>query len=90
MSDEIEIEVWFRPGNGMMYRTDYLPISHEKHPYNQILSRGLIPEDYGYYHPAYEQYKDYTKNQLIHEVCELKREINALYAAEAAGFLRNK
>jgi hypothetical protein len=50
--ESIEIEVWWKPGGGMMYRRDCLPPTHEQHIYNYIKREfGVNPEDYGIPNP---------------------------------------
>ena len=73
-----EIQVWFKPGNGMMIRTDGLEYDHPMHPYNQIIEQGFKPELYGYTHPLYEKYKGKSRNELIEMIAELEKTVIAL------------
>jgi hypothetical protein len=71
-SKPIEIPVWWKCG-GMIYNRDALPINHPENTYNYIKNvLGLIPEDYGVYHPINEKYKHYTKEQLLSRITELE------------------
>ena len=46
--EQISIPVWWKPGGGMMYRRDCLPIDHPEHTYNYIVREyGVRPELYG-------------------------------------------
>lgn len=84
--DEIEIVVWWKPGNGMMYNTSALDPDHFMHPYNQIKAMGKHPEDYGYEDPyalmVFEEkgmkYMDMTKRQLVIEIFKLEKQIESL------------
>lgn len=85
-TDEIEIVLWWKPGNGMMYNTSALDPDHKMHPYNQILAMGKVPEDYGYEDPYAAMmleekgypYLSMTKRQLVIEIFKLHKEIEAL------------
>lgn len=71
---QVEIEVWCKDG-GMLMRTDCLPFSHPKHPWNQVKAKGLDPTHYGMIHPYEEEFKDKTRGELIAEIIQLREEI---------------
>lgn len=43
------------------------------HPYNQALSQGVIPEEYGIEHPRNDQFKDMSRGELIEEILSLRK-----------------
>lgn len=77
--EEIYIRMWVRRGEGIMVHAEALDIDDPDHVYNQIIYQGKIPEEYGYHHPYGEEFKDKTREQLIQEIVNLKKEINNLY-----------
>lgn len=90
MSDEttIEIPVWWKPGNGHMYRRDCLPTSHPESDYNyvkNVLKKN--PEDYGIYTDKQryimEELKHKTNEELMLMVADMRETI---LAYERAGF----
>jgi len=72
--ETIEIQKWARHG-GMLINTECLEIEHPMHPYNQIRRMGLNPKDYGVKNPLEEEFKNKTRDELIQEIIELRREI---------------
>lgn len=76
----IEIEVWHKEG-GMIYNTDCLPITHKMHPYNQIKTKGLSPEDYGIEHPHTVEFESKSRNDLIEEILHLREELLGFHRA---------
>lgn len=46
MNKDFQIEVWYRPGNGMMVRCDSLSMLHPKHPFNQVVEQGGHPSEF--------------------------------------------
>lgn len=80
---EIQIRPWIDFGGGMMVNAEALDITHPDHVYNQILAQGEKPEDYGYKHPYSEMYTDKTRDELIHEIVSMRKEIEALYRESA-------
>ena len=52
--------------------------------HNALKDKNLTPEDYGIYHPDYEEYKDMSREQLLSELIYLKQQIRSL---ERAGFI---
>jgi hypothetical protein len=77
-STEIEIPVWWNNG-GMLVRRDCLPIIHPEHTYNYIKDNlGLIPEDYGVFHPINEKYQHMNKEQLLSVIADLHNQIENL------------
>ena len=81
--DEVEVQVWWKPGGGMMINTYGLEASHEMHPYNQILRQGKRPEDYGVRHPHEEEFETKSRTELIEEIIYLRKELEG---AARAGF----
>jgi hypothetical protein len=77
--ESVTIRVWYDVGNGWMINTEALDIDHPEHVYNQILAQGKIPEDYGYVHPYAEEYDAKSRNELIHEIVSLRKEIISLH-----------
>lgn len=71
----ISIVAWWKPGNGMMYETSALDPDHPMHPYNQVKTQGLRPEDYGLSHPRYEEFDKLTREELIDQIVELRKEV---------------
>lgn len=69
------VEVWHKPGGGMMQRCDCLPIEHPMHPYNQLKNKGLVPEDYGVEHPHVAEFKSKSRSELVAEIIQLRGEI---------------
>ena len=61
--EEIEVPVWWAPGNGMMYRRDCLEPEHPESTYNWIKRElGVDPEDYGVKKPI-------TLNTKVCPIC---------------------
>ena len=83
MIDEIEIQQWWKPGGGMMYNTECLDPDHHMHPYNQALAQGVRPEDFGIQNPYAAEFNDKSREELIEEVIDLRKQVLA-YAK--AGF----
>lgn len=77
VAKDIKIQQWIRQG-GMLYNTDGLEIEHDMHPYNQALAQGVIPEEYGIHHPYALEFMDKTRDQLIAEVVQLRKQVEAL------------
>lgn len=80
----LELPVWWNTGGGMMIRRECLAADHPEHPYNYLKSHGFTPEDWGIYHgdtAAREQFRDWSKEKLISEVLELRKQLEACYAA---------
>ncbi len=82
----VEIQVWIKEG-GMLVNAYALEPNHPMHPYNQIVSQGKRPEDYGIMHPYFEEYGKKTKNQLIEELVSIKKELESWARADAAGLI---
>ena len=77
--EEIEIEVFYKPGNGRMYCRDALPITHPEHLYNYVKNTfNIAPEDYGIFDPRIEKHKEKSWEELAHLVCELEEQVNSL------------
>jgi hypothetical protein len=71
----VEVKYWVKRG-GMLVNTTALDIDDPDHVYNQILSQGKRPEDYGYRHPLNEEFGDKTRDELIAEIVELRKEMD--------------
>ena len=84
--DSIEIKQWYAPGGGMMYNTYGLEPDHFMHPYNQALSQGVRPEDFGIEHPLSERFKEYSRTQLIEKITQLEKEVEGWAKADAGGW----
>lgn len=82
VKDTVEVQHWVRRG-GMLYNTDCLEYDDPLHPYNQIISQGLRPEDYGVYNPLHKEFDARCRQDLIDEILYLRK---AVRGYEAAGF----
>ena len=74
----ITIRPWVKKG-GMLVNATALDIDDPDHIYNQIVDQGGIPEEHGYQNPLSEQYKDFTRGQLLREIHSLTKEIEAMH-----------
>jgi len=75
--EEIQVPVWWKNG-GILTRRDALDMEHPESTYNYIKNvLNLNPEDYGCYLFDSERYM-------------ARKNIESLYAAEAAGYINNK
>ena len=70
---EAVVRVWVN--RGLMVNAYALDWDDPDHPYNQIVSQGLRPEDYGISHPLTEEFVAKTRDDLIREILELRKEI---------------
>jgi hypothetical protein len=61
----------------MLVNTEALDIDDDDHPYNQIKSMGLRPEDYGVQHPLTEEFATKSREELIDEIIDLRRTVLA-------------
>lgn len=84
--EEVEIQVWVHRGM-MMVNAYALDFDDDMHPYNQIVNKGLDPEDYGLKHPLTAEFEDKSRSQLIHEIIKLRKEIEGFWKADAMGVL---
>ena len=73
----LKIDVWWRPGNGMIYNRYHLEHNHPEHIYNYIKSLGYVPEDYGINHPLTERFKEYSRSELIAMIADLENELHS-------------
>jgi hypothetical protein len=81
--ETIDVPVWVKQG-GMLIRRDALGPDDPDQTYNYIKNTmGLRPEDYGVYHPYDQEFARMSREQLIDEVIELRR---AVEAYERMGF----
>lgn len=76
--DQVTIREWIIRGD-LAVRTEALPISDSNHPYNQALTQGVIPEEFGIYHPIAEEFQDKPRHLLLSEIVKLRQEIENLY-----------
>lgn len=84
---EVEIREWINKGGGIMVNAYALSPDDPDYVYNQILAQGQRPEDFGINHPYTEQFKEKTREELMSEIVELRKEIVALHRASAAGWI---
>lgn len=70
---------WVSKGMVMKVDRDCLDHDDPEHLYNEIITLGRDPADFGVTHPLAEQYKDYTREQLINMVAELSSEVTDLH-----------
>lgn len=73
---EVQYKIWVKQGM-MMVRAECLDHDHPMHPYNQIKSQGLNPEDYGMLHPLAEEFKDCSREELLKEISRLREVLNS-------------
>lgn len=74
---ELTYDIWLKCGT-MMVNRDALGADNPDQTYNYIKAAGFEPEDYGIKHPYTEMFENKTRDQLISEIIELRREIEAL------------
>jgi len=71
--ETLEIPKYWKCGS-MLYNRDCLSPNHPEQTYNYVKTHlGIIPEDYGIYHPYYLKYKDFNKEQLMSKLGELEQ-----------------
>lgn len=87
--DDIVVRPWVHRGS-MLVNAEALDIDDPDHIYNQILAQGVEPEDYGYKHPHTEEFEGKTRADLIREIVQLRKEIEAWCRADASGMLYRK
>lgn len=56
----------------MLVNTEALDVDDDDHPYNQIKSMGLRPEDYGVQHPLTDEFAAKSREELIDEIIDLR------------------
>lgn len=61
----------------MLINAEYLDEDDPDLIYNQITAQGFRPEDYGYKHPRAGEFDGKTRNELINEIIELRKEVIA-------------
>lgn len=71
---EIQIKEWVVRGP-MMVRASALEPDDPGHPYQQALSQGVCPEDYGIVHPYAEEFAEKSRGELITEIVSLRKEL---------------
>lgn len=76
----LEYDVWVKRGL-MIVNRNALDIDDLDHLYNQIVAAGLEPEAFDIFHPVAEQYKDFTRAQLINQITSLTRDLHDLHHA---------
>lgn len=77
-SESVEIRRWIKRGI-MRVNSDALHWDDPDHTYNQILSQGKRPEDFGIEHPISEEFKDKSRGELIAEIIDLRKELESFY-----------
>jgi len=71
---------WLKTGR-MLDNRDYLDPDSPDHTYNYLVSYGIIPEDFGIEHPYKLEFQDRSRNSLIDEVLNLRRELHAMHSS---------
>jgi hypothetical protein len=69
--------VWVKIGT-MLYNRDCLDHDHPEQTYNFIKFHGFVPEDFGVYHPLYEEFTKMSRSDLIREVVDLRKQLDAM------------
>lgn len=64
---------------GMLVLRSALHCNDPDFLYNYIKDHGYEPEEYGIFHPAAEEYANYTRAQLIAELVDLKDQLEIIY-----------
>lgn len=85
MVDTIEVPVWVKRG-GMILRRDCLDPDDPDHTYNYLKGKGIVPEDYGVYHPDVleaTELQALSKERMIKTILDLRKQI---LGYERAGF----
>ena len=77
-TEEVSIKVWIQDGT-MLVNAYALEPEHPEHPYNQLLTMGKIPENYGVFHPYAEEFASHTRGELINEIVSLRKELEAYH-----------
>lgn len=82
--EEIEINKYWKPGNGMWYLREALSVNHEENLWNWFRRTypNLNPSLYGIKDPVveefeyhYEEFKNSTREELIREIIDLRKAI---------------
>lgn len=81
--DSVTVKPWISKGGGMMVNAEALDIDDPDHVYNQILSQGKRPEDYGFKHPYAELYEDKSRGELINEIITLRKDLETMHRESA-------
>ena len=77
--EEISIPTWWERG-GMMTRRSCLESDHPESEYQYVKrTYNVDPEDYGIFHSDHYLYQEHTREQLIKELVDAKREIKSMY-----------
>ena len=71
---KLHYDSWVTIGT-MMYNRECLSESDPNQLYNYLSTCGIQPEDYGIEHPLVNEFKDYTRPQLIQELVNIRREL---------------
>ena len=79
---QLHYDSWVTIGT-MMYNRECLAESDPDQTYNYLTSNGIDPERYGVEHPLVEEFKEYSRSQLIQEIVAVRRE---LLAYQQSGF----
>ncbi|MGL5013053.1 MAG: hypothetical protein ACRC6V_02025 [Bacteroidales bacterium] len=65
----------------MMYNKGCLSEDDPEQLYNYLSKCVITPENFGIEHPTTEEFKDYTRSQLIKELLDTRRELAAYHKA---------
>lgn len=79
MTKKIAIKQWVRRGS-MMVATSALDADDPMTPYNQALSQGVKPEEYGLKHPLDEEFENHSRGGLLREIANLRSTIRSVEA----------
>jgi hypothetical protein len=74
--NEITIKPWIKRG-GMLYNTECLDPEDPDHIYNQAKAQGVEPEDFGIPNPLEKEYHQYSKEELVEIIIDLKNKIKS-------------
>jgi hypothetical protein len=69
--EKVTVKPWIRRG-GMLLNAECLDHDDPDHIYNQILSQGKQPEDYGIPHPLALEFNEWSRDELIREIVRLR------------------
>ena len=68
--------VWVKNGSMMVHR-DCLDPDDPRQTYNYLKSYGIVPEEYGIFHPMTEMFDGWSREQLISEVVSLRKALES-------------
>ena len=79
----LSYKVWVNTGS-MIINRDCLSPSDSLHIYNLVVAHNLNPDEYGIEHPRTSEFKDWSRDRLVHEILQLRDTIDS---AMRHGFL---